>query len=102
MECQKNSNLSVCNCSYQPCPRKGMCCECLDYHRNSRELPTCFFPAAAEKTYDRSFGHFARLLAAGKVRNACANSPAEMKFPERPFRVISAVRNSCAAYLAAH
>jgi hypothetical protein len=33
----------------------------------NRELPACFFPAAAEPTYDRSFEHFGRLVAAGKV-----------------------------------
>jgi hypothetical protein len=25
------------------------------------ELPACFFPAGAEKTYDRSIDHFVRL-----------------------------------------
>jgi hypothetical protein len=67
MECRKDRNSRSCNCTYEPCPRKGMCCDCLSYHRESRELPACFFPASAERTYDRSFEHFARLLAAGKV-----------------------------------
>jgi hypothetical protein len=30
-------------------------------------MPACFFPAAAERTYDRSFEHFARLHSAGKI-----------------------------------
>jgi hypothetical protein len=30
-------------------------------------LPGCFFPAAAERTYDRSFAHFARLVTSGKL-----------------------------------
>jgi len=30
-------------------------------------LPACCFPDAAEKTFDRSFEHFARLVTAGKV-----------------------------------
>jgi hypothetical protein len=31
-------------------------------------LPGCFFPPEAEKTYDRSFEHFARLVTSGKLR----------------------------------
>ena len=67
MECRKDRNSGSCNCTYEPCPRKGMCCDCLSYHRESRELPACFFPTSAERTYDRSFEHFARLLAADKI-----------------------------------
>jgi hypothetical protein len=67
MECKKDRNSRSCNCSYSPCSRKGVCCDCLSYHLSSRELPACCFPAAAERTYDRSFEHFARLLAAGKI-----------------------------------
>jgi hypothetical protein len=33
----------------------------------NRELPACYFPAAAERTYDRSYEHLAQLLTAGKV-----------------------------------
>jgi hypothetical protein len=51
-------NLSRCNCSYEPCDRKGRCCECLDYHRQSGELPACYFPAEVERTYDRSIARF--------------------------------------------
>ncbi len=67
MECIKEKNRQRCNCSYEPCKRKGHCCECIAYHLGSRELPACFFPAAAEKSYDRSFEHFARLVQAGRV-----------------------------------
>ena len=67
MECKKTDNLDRCNCSYEPCSRKGMCCECLSYHLRSRELPACFFPDRAERTYDRSFEHFARLVTSGEV-----------------------------------
>lgn len=67
MECRKQTNLDFCNCTYEPCSRKGTCCECLQYHLRCRELPGCCFPDAAEKTYDRSFDHFARLVTAGKV-----------------------------------
>jgi hypothetical protein len=67
MECRKDRNRRSCNCSYEPCARKGICCDCLNYHLGNRELPACVFPASAERTYDRSFEHFARLLAAGKI-----------------------------------
>ena len=62
MECKKESNLDRCNCSYEPCSRKGMCCDCLKYHLRMRQLPACVFPDAAERTFDRSFEHFARLV----------------------------------------
>lgn len=67
MDCKEEQNLKRCNCTYNPCSRKGICCDCVHYHLRSRELPACFFPAAAERTYDRSFEHFARLVSAGKV-----------------------------------
>jgi hypothetical protein len=67
MECKKETKLARCNCSYEPCSRKGICCDCIAYHLESRELPACVFPADAERTYDRSFAHFARLVEKGKV-----------------------------------
>jgi hypothetical protein len=66
-KCTEQTNLDRCNCSYSPCPRKGTCCDCLEYHLRARELPACAFPADAERTYDRSFEHFARLVQAGRV-----------------------------------
>lgn len=67
MECQKESNLDTCNCTYAACSRKGLCCQCLAYHLRARQLPGCCFPAEAEATYDRSFEHFARLVGSGEV-----------------------------------
>jgi len=67
MECKKEENLQRCNCTYDPCSRKGTCCDCLSYHLGSRELPGCCFPDSAERTFDRSFEHFARLVQSGKV-----------------------------------
>jgi len=32
-----------------------------------RQLPACVFPEQAERTYDRSFEHFARLVTQGKA-----------------------------------
>ena len=56
-------NKAKCNCSYEPCSRKGNCCECLRYHLAMNELPACAFPDKVERTYDRSFRRFARLYA---------------------------------------
>ena len=58
-----DSNLAVCACTYEPCSRKGRCCECLAYHLKSRQLPACCFPPEVEKTYDRSFRRFVQLYA---------------------------------------
>lgn len=58
MECKKNSNMQGCNCTYEPCPRKGVCCECITYHRRMNQLPACYFSTAAEKSYDRSIRRF--------------------------------------------
>ena len=44
-------------CAYS-CSRKGMCCECIRYHKSRNELPACFFPDDAEATYDRSIKKF--------------------------------------------
>lgn len=60
MECKKEINLQRCNCTYEPCPRKGICCECIAYHRKMDELPACFFSAEVERTYDRSIRRFIR------------------------------------------
>ena len=54
MECMLDKNKKRCSCIYEPCGRKGKCCECVEYHRRSGELPGCFFPSDAERTYDRS------------------------------------------------
>ncbi len=67
MECKKEQNLKKCTCSYDPCNKKGICCECLSYHLKNRQLPGCVFPPGAERTYDRSFEHFARLVMEKKV-----------------------------------
>lgn len=59
MECKKNKNLEICNCTY-PCSRKGICCECIKHHRKNNELPACYFSAEKEKTYDRSIENYLR------------------------------------------
>lgn len=67
MECVREANLARCACTYEPCDKKGNCCECLQYHLTSRELPGCCFSPDAEATFDRSFEHFARLVSQGRV-----------------------------------
>lgn len=56
----KDSNMSKCNCTYS-CEKKGICCECIAYHRNRKELPACFFPDNVEKSYDRSVSKFVEI-----------------------------------------
>ncbi len=56
-ECKKAENAASCNCTY-PCSRKGICCDCISYHRRRGELPACYFSKEAEKTYDRSVEAF--------------------------------------------
>ncbi|MFC1741720.1 DUF6485 family protein [Nanoarchaeota archaeon] len=58
MECNKDSNLKRCTCTYPGCPRKGICCECIAHHVGKRQLPACCFSPEAEKSYDRSFEKF--------------------------------------------
>jgi len=56
----RERNLERCNCTYEACSRKGLCCECLSYHLRMRELPACCFSDDVERTYDRSFERFIR------------------------------------------
>ncbi|MGA1864989.1 MAG: DUF6485 family protein [bacterium] len=63
--CNEAKNKKSCNCTYEPCPRKGICCECIVYHRRMNELPACFFPDEVERTYDRSIRRFVSLHSSG-------------------------------------
>ncbi|HPY95703.1 MAG TPA: DUF6485 family protein [Candidatus Cloacimonadota bacterium] len=63
MDC---NNVQPCNCTY-PCPRHGKCCECVASHRVNGELPACYFPAEAEKTYNRSIEYYMQLKKEGKL-----------------------------------
>lgn len=59
MECENyKSNLAKCNCTYEPCSRKGKCCECIAYHKRYGELPACYFTKKEEATFDRSISFF--------------------------------------------
>ncbi len=58
MECKREKNLENCFCTYPGCPKKGICCECVKYHRQKNQIPGCFFSEPQEKTYDRSIKNF--------------------------------------------
>lgn len=58
MECRVEKNRVQCTCTYEPCSRKGKCCDCVAYHRKHNQLPGCFFPPDVERTYDRSYARF--------------------------------------------
>ncbi|MBF0243684.1 MAG: cytosolic protein [Planctomycetes bacterium] len=67
MECKKEANKKTCACTYMSCQRRGICCDCVVAHLKQRQIPGCFFSPDAEKSYDRSFEHFARLVTEGKI-----------------------------------
>jgi len=60
MECSIEANKAKCSCTYEPCPRKGKCCECISYHLSMDELPGCVFPPEVERSYDRSIARFVK------------------------------------------
>lgn len=66
MECSIDANKERCICTYEPCERKGKCCDCIRYHKNLGELPGCLFPPEVERTYDRSITKFAEVFSSGK------------------------------------
>lgn len=64
MDCVLENNIARCTCTYEPCSRKGQCCECVQYHKKMNQLPGCFFPPDVERTYDRSYKRFMECLKA--------------------------------------
>jgi hypothetical protein len=67
MDCiNQEKNKKICNCTY-PCSKKGICCECIEYHRTIGELPACYFPDDEEITYNRSISYFVKLYNQGKI-----------------------------------
>ena len=59
-DCKIFAHKAKCNCTYEPCSRKGLCCECIQYHKGLGQLPACFFPDDVEKTFDRSVDLFVK------------------------------------------
>ena len=37
----REANIQQCTCAYD-CSRKGLCCECVVYHREKGQLPQCY------------------------------------------------------------
>lgn len=63
MDCpNRDINLEHCNCTYPGCSKKGMCCECIKFHRENGEIPACLFPDEIEKTFDRSVEKFIQTM----------------------------------------
>ncbi|MFO7796661.1 MAG: DUF6485 family protein [Promethearchaeati archaeon] len=65
VECNHESLKQICPCTYSSCNRQGKCCECIKYHLKMDELPGCVFAKIskdAEKSYNRSFEYFAKLV----------------------------------------
>ncbi|MDD2646606.1 MAG: hypothetical protein PHV78_02035 [Patescibacteria group bacterium] len=58
MECRQKNNIKNCPCTWPNCENKGICCLCLKYHRDKKELPACCFSPEVEKTFDRSIKKF--------------------------------------------
>jgi len=58
--CDQEQNLLECTCTYTSCSKRGICCECIKYHRSKGEIPGCLFPKEVEKTYDRSIERFVK------------------------------------------
>jgi len=58
MECQKEKNEAQCTCTYAGCPRHGLCCQCIAYHRSKNQMVACYFKPEVERTYDRSMQNF--------------------------------------------
>jgi len=57
-ECTYERTKTWCRCTYEPCSKKGKCCECLRSHLRAGELPACVFPDDVERTFDRSIERF--------------------------------------------
>jgi len=41
MDCKKKENEKKCACPSTDCERHGMCCQCVAYHRENKNLPMC-------------------------------------------------------------
>lgn len=58
MDCKKEENITGCICTAATCSKRGVCCDCVRYHRERNEIPGCFFSPVVEKTWDRSVENF--------------------------------------------
>ena len=55
-----SNTIKNCNCTYS-CSRKGLCCECIEYHKKQGELPACYFNKNFEATYNRSIENYLKM-----------------------------------------
>jgi hypothetical protein len=39
----KRINEKDCPCTHPECPRHGVCCECIAYHRGNGDRPACMY-----------------------------------------------------------
>jgi len=58
LECNLELNQRNYTCTYEPCDRKGRCCQCVAYHNRLGQLPACLFSPEVERTFDRSISRF--------------------------------------------
>ena len=79
--CKRNRkhHLAKCNCTQciilegsdniakMTCPLKGKCCDCVEHHRERKELPACYFTEEQEKTYDRTISNWWKLNIEGQI-----------------------------------
>jgi hypothetical protein len=49
MECNKDENLKSCNCTYEPCHRKDLSCECYNTILTCDSSPAAVFPRMLRK-----------------------------------------------------
>jgi len=73
----REQNLDSCTCSYEGCPRRGKCCECLQYHLSHKQLPGCCFPPEVEKP------------TIGPLRDLCEFIPDRLLTPENPIPIVA-------------
>jgi len=44
MDCRREQNKKGCTCPSKDCENKGLCCDCVAYHRSKGNLPNCLRP----------------------------------------------------------
>ena len=54
----RERNTQWCTCTYSSCDKTGVCCDCVAYHREMKQIPGCLFSKEGEATYDRSIAQF--------------------------------------------
>jgi hypothetical protein len=54
----RERNRQWCTCTYSACDKTGVCCDCIAFHREMKEIPGCLFSEEGEATYDRSIASF--------------------------------------------